>query len=256
MTIPYTYKIKCLPTNQWYYGVRWARGCNPTDLWTTYFTSSGQIKKLIQEFGKDAFVAKVSRVFGTNKEAQAHEHRFLNRTKAATNGAFINKANGGFHFSPHGNVVIHNIATQRETWHDPGLPIPEGWKLGVSDVHRKNNSECRKGREAHNKGKPSKKTGPCQDSRREAIRLSRLNTKKITCEFCSKETDPGNFKRYHGTNCKHNPNRDPEYTKYLSELSKQGYEKQLKAGKFNNFGRAHQEQPDTQPQSLSQFFQE
>jgi len=39
-TIPYTYKLIFKPTGQYYYGVRYAKGCQPSDLWDKYFTSS------------------------------------------------------------------------------------------------------------------------------------------------------------------------------------------------------------------------
>ena len=68
--IPYVYIIKNKTTKMKYIGVRYAKGCNPADLWVSYFTSSSLVKKLIAQFGKDDFVVKVI-------------HRYPNDPKAA-----------------------------------------------------------------------------------------------------------------------------------------------------------------------------
>ena len=47
--IPFTYLIKHIPTNRYYYGSRYGKECHPKDLWTTYFTSSKKVKALIRK---------------------------------------------------------------------------------------------------------------------------------------------------------------------------------------------------------------
>ena len=69
MTTPYTYHLYHIPTGLHYYGVRWAKNCAPSDLWSTYFSSSKAVKKLIKEYGKDSFIAKVRKVFTTKEQA-------------------------------------------------------------------------------------------------------------------------------------------------------------------------------------------
>jgi hypothetical protein len=49
---------------------------------------------------------------------------------------------------------------------------------------------------------------PCSDQRKENISKSRKLTIKITCQYCDKSADPGNFKQFHGENCLHGPNRE------------------------------------------------
>lgn len=53
MTKPYTYLLKFIPENKYYYGVKYAKGCDPKDFWINYFTSSSTIQKLIEEYGKE-----------------------------------------------------------------------------------------------------------------------------------------------------------------------------------------------------------
>lgn len=101
----------------------------------------------------------------------------------------------------------------------------------VSLETRDKQSKIRKGRPAHNKGKISKKTGPCTETRKLNISKGRLSTLKIKCIHCLKETDPGNFNQYHGDNCKKNPNIDPNI---LLERSRKNRESTMKAIKNGN----------------------
>jgi hypothetical protein len=52
MTTPYTYLIGWPEIDHWYYGVRFAKGCNPSDFWSEYKTSSKYVKKFILENGE------------------------------------------------------------------------------------------------------------------------------------------------------------------------------------------------------------
>lgn len=52
-----------------YIGVRYAKGCHPTDLWVTYFTSSSLVKKLIGQFGKDDFIVRVIHTYPNDPSA-------------------------------------------------------------------------------------------------------------------------------------------------------------------------------------------
>lgn len=238
-TQPFTYIIKFKPTNQWYYGVRWARGCSPNDLWTTYFTSSKHVKALIANHGVDAFQVRVSKIFKTKEEATKHERRLLLRVKAASNGAFINKRNNMPEFSATGLKIIHHTILQIETWHDPQLPLPSGWSYGITESHRQNNSKAQTGKTAWNKNKVLSPTGPCSETRRENIRQARILTQKIKCCHCGKHTDPGNFKQYHGDMCKMNPLIDPESLQKRSEKCRKSAITQITNGNWNNFCRSY-----------------
>jgi hypothetical protein len=57
MTIyqPYTYLIGWTKHNKWYYGCQYANGqrvANPSNLWTTYFTSSKHVKECRELYGE------------------------------------------------------------------------------------------------------------------------------------------------------------------------------------------------------------
>jgi hypothetical protein len=40
--------------------------------------------------------------------------------------------------------------------------------------------------------------------------IKKSKMKKFTCEFCNKLSDKGNYNRWHGKNCKMNPNLTQE----------------------------------------------
>ena len=66
--IPYVYFVKHRSTGLKYIGVRYARGCNPSDFWVSYFTSSKSIHKLIKRFGKDDFSFRIIHKFPNEPE--------------------------------------------------------------------------------------------------------------------------------------------------------------------------------------------
>jgi hypothetical protein len=88
---PYTYLLKCLPTNQYYYGVRYAKNCNPDEFWITYFTSSKHIKSLIELYGKDSFEFQIRNTFIIRESAINWENKVLRRLKVIYRKDFINK---------------------------------------------------------------------------------------------------------------------------------------------------------------------
>lgn len=93
MTIyqPYTYLIGWSKLNRWYYGVRFAKNCNPTDLWVTYFTSSKHVKAFRIEHGEPD-VIEIRRVFTNAEQAGNWERKVLLRINAAYAEKWINKS--------------------------------------------------------------------------------------------------------------------------------------------------------------------
>lgn len=107
MNIPYTYLIKCVPTNQFYYGVRYSKDCNPDDLWKTYYTSSAYIKQLIHEHGKESFIYEVRKVFSSVNKARKWEERVLKRLNVSARDDFINKSDNAL-FDTRNRVWVNN----------------------------------------------------------------------------------------------------------------------------------------------------
>lgn len=80
---PFVYSLSFIDpkTNlkRWYIGVKYGRGSSPTDLWTSYFTSSVVIKKLLTEFGPQSFKTKIIKIFNNEIDARAYEERFIKK---------------------------------------------------------------------------------------------------------------------------------------------------------------------------------
>lgn len=95
---PFTYCLTFLLIGKRYYGVRYAKGCHPDQLWTTYFTSSKTIKALIEEYGEDSFTFEIRKTFKTREEALSWETKFLTKIDAAKHPEWLNDHNGGKNF--------------------------------------------------------------------------------------------------------------------------------------------------------------
>lgn len=93
-SIPFTYLVGWSSHSLFYYGVRYADGCHPNNLWNTYFTSSDYVKSTRQKLGEPD-VIQVRRVFSSKKEASRWEMRVLQRMKIFENAKFINRQING-----------------------------------------------------------------------------------------------------------------------------------------------------------------
>ena len=88
---PYTYLVKHIPTGKVYYGLRYAKNCHPSDLWTTYFTSSTDIAKMIEADGPESFLVEIRKTFTDAKKAIEWEKEVLRRMNAIRRNDFINR---------------------------------------------------------------------------------------------------------------------------------------------------------------------
>lgn len=91
MSVPYTYLLKHIPTNSYYYGVRFAKNCHPKEFWVTYKTSSKYIKKLIEQYGESSFEFQIRKTFFCPNKARLWETKVLKRMNAVDRQDFINR---------------------------------------------------------------------------------------------------------------------------------------------------------------------
>jgi hypothetical protein len=179
MTAPYTYLLKCIPENKFYYGVRYAYGCSPSDFWNTYFTSSKHIHELINKYGKSSFVFEIRKIFDTEKHARLWERTVIKRMNMVLDDKFINKSCPGdnFGFATGKNNPMANQDLKKIMMINKTKSLIE--KYGVD-----HNSKI--------------------DSFRENISLtmSKTNSTIVQCPHCGKNGGHINMKRYHYDNCK------------------------------------------------------
>lgn len=108
--MPYTYLVTFKQTGQLYYGSRTKNGCEESDLWSTYFTSSKVIRSLIKLHGKEAFDYEIRQRFDTREEALAWETKFLNKVHAKSSRQWLNQAAN----SPDFHIKFHTEETKRK----------------------------------------------------------------------------------------------------------------------------------------------
>lgn len=87
---PYTYLIGWKDHNRFYYGVRFAKKCHPSELFVSYFTSSKSVKQMIQDIGTPDLI-QVRKIFDNALDARRWEHRVLTRLKVIESEKWLNK---------------------------------------------------------------------------------------------------------------------------------------------------------------------
>lgn len=87
--VPYTYLLKWTSTGMKYYGVRYAKGCTPTDLWVKYFTSSDLVKEYVESHGNPDII-QIRKVFDTADSARKWEERVLKKLGVVSRNDYLN----------------------------------------------------------------------------------------------------------------------------------------------------------------------
>ena len=226
--IPYTYLIGWPDLDKWYYGVRYAKNCNPNDLWVTYKTSSKIVHNFVINYGEPS-VIQVRKTHSSVKTAQSWENRVLKKLKVANSSKWLNGHDStSFDPSlvPKGDLHWTRQDTERaKKWRDRS-----GWKLkgGHSkgnapsgDQHwtRQNSESAQKHHIRMTNNNPNnqlevkqkksdylKKNNPVNlPGVREKIRNTLLGKKRPRkiCDFCNTNVADSIYTRYHGNKCKH-----------------------------------------------------
>jgi len=192
--LPYTYIIKFKLTGQVYYGVRFAKGCSPDDLWKTYFTSSKVVKSLIKEHGKEAFDYEIRKTFDTADAAREWEEKVLQRMKVVSDDKWLNKTDKKSFIPPknykHSPDSIQKIIDSKI-----------GFKF--SKESREKMSKSHIGQVPWNKGikyDNPKKRRPLTEEHKKSLRKPKKVTKQ-KCELCSNYYNPGYMKSIHPKYC-------------------------------------------------------
>jgi len=108
--IPYCYLIGWSKLNKFYYGVRTAKNCNPSDFWVKYFTSSKQVKKFRKKYG-DPDIIQIRKTFLDKDSAMKWESKVLRRLNVKDRNDFLNLCNSYPDFCTNGYVPVVNIKT-------------------------------------------------------------------------------------------------------------------------------------------------
>jgi hypothetical protein len=173
MTIPYTYLLKHIPTGKVYYGCRFADGCNPSEFWNTYETSSKYVKQLVEQYGKDSFSFEIRKVFNDKTSCRIWETKVLKRLKVISRDDFLNMTDN-ISISPEaaskgkkGKVGIYKISQEQIE------------SIKKANTGSKRNKEVKnKMSEAH-KGKPTWNKGiPASEETKRKMSEARIGRKQ------------------------------------------------------------------------------
>lgn len=134
--------------DRWYYGSRIAKGCSPSDLWKTYFTSSKYVTEFRKQFGEPD-VIEVRKVFEDQKECVKWEYNVLKRLKVLDTDRWLNKAIG-YNVDPQitssalmGNT--HRVGKKLSSEHIEAIKQANRGRIHSEDTKNKM-SEAQKGR--------------------------------------------------------------------------------------------------------------
>lgn len=226
MTTAYIYKWTHTPTSKWYIGVRTKRGCYPDD---GYICSSKIVKPLIEQSPGD-WEREILHT-GSPEEMIKLESIILTELDAKNNTSSYNLQNGDGNFTTAGLALpaewvskiskgnagkvrsdnaranyrrANQLKAQDPTYLEKlRKPKPPGHGAKVSAAtkgKKKTEEHCK----ALSDSKKGKKTGPCSDTRKAAIKAAlkgKHTLPLVTCPHCGLE-GRSNMQRWHFDNCK------------------------------------------------------
>lgn len=193
ISVPYTYFIKQKDTGYFYYGVKYSKNADPNLFWVNYFTSSKSVKKLIELYGKDSFEIQIRKTFKDRIKAKKWEDKVI--SKIRNWDKCLNISVGGDAIKSHKNRHIKD-------------------KNGLSNYDK----ACLKTAETKRKNGFFEKLS-------NKIKETPIG-KMHKCVYCNIEVRGNNFFRWHGENCKFNPNITKEQV-----LKKEPWNKKIKGNK-------------------------
>jgi hypothetical protein len=232
---PYTYLIGWPVLNKWYYGVRYAKNCQPDDLWISYKTSSKFVKNFVTEHG-DPTIIEVRKTFQSISEAQQWESKVLKRLQVTKSPMWLNAHDsrafdpttvprGNNHWTKK-NTEVASKWRNREGWKRKGrkveqqkdkqnLGMPCGndhWTAKDTDAAKQHHSRMigsgNPNYLPHVKARKSKYLKENNPVFNEEVRkkisaslLGRKRPRKI-CEHCKKDIADSVYTKFHGNNCR------------------------------------------------------
>jgi hypothetical protein len=226
--IPYTYVIGWTHLNKYYYGVRYAKKCNPNDLWVTYFTSSKYVRQLRKEEGEPD-IKEIRKTFDDVNSAILWEEKVLRRLAVLKNDKWLNRNIAG---------AIQPLIGEQSPSYGRIKTAKEIEKIRQANIGRKRSVKERQtqsktlkqyydnGGISHNKGKKLSydhknkiritMTGqkrpdwqyngekhhffgkPIDENRKSKIKASAIaNAVRVTCVTCRVECSLQNYTRWH-----------------------------------------------------------
>lgn len=206
---PYTYLIGWPEHNIWYYGVRYAKGCNPSDLWNPYKTSSTHVAAFVAEHGEPP-VRQIRNTFDNAQAARTWEERVLKRMKVVVDHKWLNRnASMAPPINPFGNLAMRkpeNRAKARLNNAGAGNPMFGKKQKQITCPHCGTTSGANTYARWHGNNCPTINPGAFRPvgKNNPFFGKQHTNIEQRTCLHCNLTLDVRNHARYHGDRCKSN----------------------------------------------------
>lgn len=205
---PYVYRIKNRITNEFYYGCKYAKNCHPETFWNEYFTSSGTIAEKLLEYAPDLWNTKIIKICKTPKEALALEGKLIKRTiksKFSLNFRFQETYCGM------NEIIVAKMLKKRNTPNEDGITTYQigGRKCADTKINTiLDNGVSLMQQTVEKTAKTRRERGDFELLSKQVIENGGIGYFH-ECEYCGKSVKGANFTRWHGENCKMNPNITP-----------------------------------------------
>jgi hypothetical protein len=220
---PYTYVIGWSHLAVRYYGVRFAQGCDPAELWQTYFTSSQHVAQFCELHG-DPDVLQIRKTFASTRSAQQWEHRVLRRLRVTQSAQWLNRTDNISIAAQPGDLnparrpevrakisqSIKKIAKRGDE--HPRRTHPEKYAhlsallKGRRNYWQEGDLNPAKRPEVRAKLKGMQNSLGYRHTEAEKKRISQrflgVPKNRVSCLCCRKEVGINTFPRWHGDNCK------------------------------------------------------
>lgn len=194
----FTYLIGWSAADKWYIGSRWAKGCAPSDLWSSYFTSSKYVERFRKEHGEPD-VIEIGQVFDSKKAALAHEIFLLKANRAKERDCFLNKTDGCL-FDPADPEIrarIRKALTGKKLspWHREKIALGK-----IGNANRKGTATSEQGRKNIGQAKLGAKHS---DETKRKMSQTRTGRKfsLVKCPHCGKMGGESAMKQWHFNHC-------------------------------------------------------
>lgn len=206
---PYTYLIGWPDHDTWYYGVRYANGCDPSDLWNPYTTSSEYVRDFVAKHG-DPPIKLIRRTFNDKKSARLWENRVLKRMKVVSNDRWLNKHDSmAPPINPFGNLAMRrpeNRAKAKLNNTGSGNPMFGKKQKLITCPHCNTTSGANTYARWHGDNCPLINPDAFRPvgENNPFFGKHHTNVQQKTCSHCGQTLDVRNYARYHGDKCKMN----------------------------------------------------
>ena len=191
---PYTYLIGWSKHNKWYYGVRYSKKCNPSDLWVKYFTSSSYVQEFRKIYGEPD-VIQVRKTFDNEKSARLWELKVLRKMNVLYREDFLNQAIS-LAMSPSAASKAGKISGQKRTKEQK---VSFGLKAAKA---RSKSMTTEQKRECGIRGMKSR-WGSMTPEERSLYNSKRMEKVPFeTCVHCGRTLRKNQITRFHNDNCK------------------------------------------------------